>query len=126
MLLSELLEQAGISYVRIDGQVSYTDRSKHLEAFRQNPEIHVLLMSIETGAVGLNLTIANHIHIVEPQWNPSVEEQAIGRALRMGQTREVKITRYLIEKTVEQVFQPMSLAKPLSLTGKIEHCEFTA
>ncbi|XXG98291.1 myosin II light chain [Hypoxylon texense] len=59
-------------------------------------------MSIETGAVGLNLTVANQVHIVEPQWNPSVEEQAVARALRMGQTREVTIVRYVMEKTVER------------------------
>ncbi|OCL09465.1 DNA repair protein rad5 [Glonium stellatum] len=59
-------------------------------------------MSVETGAVGLTLTVANHVHIVEPQWNPSVEEQAIARALRMGQTRTVTVIKYVTEKTVEQ------------------------
>ncbi|KAF5522000.1 putative ATP-dependent helicase [Colletotrichum aenigma] len=59
-------------------------------------------MSIGTGAVGLNLTAANYVHIVEPQWNPSVEEQAIARALRMGQTREVTVLRYVVQRTVEQ------------------------
>ncbi|KAH9238259.1 hypothetical protein K456DRAFT_1826767 [Colletotrichum gloeosporioides 23] len=54
-------------------------------------------MSIETGAVGLNLTAANYVHIVEPQWNPSIEEQAIARALRMGQTREVTVLRYVVQ-----------------------------
>ena len=82
----------------------------------------VLLMTIGTGAVGqvktktlqrifgasntegrLNLTAANRIHIVEPQWNPSVEEQAVARAVRMGQTRTVTITRYVVEKSVEEV-----------------------
>lgn len=77
-------------------------------------------MSFQIGAVGygahpdtssiefclhsyrLNLTVANRVHIVEPQWNPSVEKQAIARALRMGQTQEVIIIRYAIEDTVEQ------------------------
>ncbi|RYC57351.1 hypothetical protein CHU98_g8859 [Xylaria longipes] len=77
-------------------------RSKALKAFKEDPEVLVLLMSIETGAVGLNLTVANRVHIVEPQWNPSVEDQAIARALRMGQTREVMIIRYIVENTVEQ------------------------
>lgn len=47
--------------------------------------------------------MANRVHIIEPQWNPSVEEQAIGRALRMGQTRSVTIIRYSMKDTVEQV-----------------------
>ncbi|KAI0161065.1 hypothetical protein GGR52DRAFT_586385 [Hypoxylon sp. FL1284] len=70
--------------------------------FREDPQVLVLLMSIETGAVGLNLTVATHVHIVEPQWNPSVEEQAVARAVRMGQKREVRIMRYVMKKTVEQ------------------------
>lgn len=50
----------------------------------------------------LNFTMASRIHIVEPQWNPSVEEQAIARAVRMGQKREVVIFRYVVQDTVEQ------------------------
>ncbi|KAM0562875.1 hypothetical protein ACHAPJ_001715 [Fusarium lateritium] len=93
---------AGISHVHIDGRTSYTERSNRLNTFRHDPKVTVLLMSIETGAVGLNLTAANVVHIVEPQWNPSVEDQAVARALRMGQTKEVKIFRYIMKNTVEE------------------------
>ena len=51
----------------------------------------------------LNLTVANYVHIIEPQWNPSVEEQAIARAVRMGQTRTVTIIRYIVRNSVEEV-----------------------
>lgn len=51
----------------------------------------------------LNLTSANRVFIVEPQWNPSVEYQAIARALRIGQKQPVIVTRYLVNQTVEQV-----------------------
>jgi SWI/SNF-related matrix-associated actin-dependent regulator of chromatin subfamily A3 len=51
----------------------------------------------------LNLTAANRIYIVEPQWNPSVESQAVARAIRLGQEAAVSVTRYFVEKTVEQV-----------------------
>ncbi|KAL2820973.1 P-loop containing nucleoside triphosphate hydrolase protein [Aspergillus cavernicola] len=83
-----------------------------------------LLMTYGTGAVGydawilkfeasdknlimavyhrLNLTAANRIHILEPKWNPSVEEQAIGRAVRLGQAREVAVVKYVTEHTVEE------------------------
>ncbi|KAG7403064.1 DNA repair protein RAD5B [Fusarium oxysporum f. sp. raphani] len=73
-----------------------------MKSFKEDPQVTVLLMSIGTGAVGLNLTAANYVHIVEPQWNPSVEEQAIARALRMGQTRSVTVFRYMMKDTVEQ------------------------
>lgn len=69
----------------------------------------------------LNLTAANRIHIVEPQWNPCVEEQAIGRALRLGQSREVTVLRYVMKSTVEQVcILPQPLAcSPLTFTQNI-------
>jgi SWI/SNF-related matrix-associated actin-dependent regulator of chromatin subfamily A3 len=111
----------GIVYSRIDGAVPAPRRSKIIDDFQHNPEMAVLLMTIGTGAVGygvdppskqmtlmdvisLNLTAANRVHLLEPQWNPSVEEQAIGRALRLGQTRAVTVVRYVMHNTVEQVF----------------------
>ncbi|KAI1355975.1 SNF2 family N-terminal domain-containing protein [Xylaria sp. FL0043] len=100
--LSELLRQENIPHCQIDGRVGLAQRSERLRAFKEDPDVTVLLMTIDTGAVGLTLTVANRVHIVEPQWNPSVEEQAIARALRMGQTREVTIIRYSIENTVEE------------------------
>ncbi|KAI4645401.1 uncharacterized protein J4E79_010940 [Alternaria viburni] len=59
-------------------------------------------MTTGTGAVGLNLATANRVFIVEPQWNPSVENQAVARALRLGQKQAVLVTRYVVEQTVEQ------------------------
>ncbi|KAF4844799.1 putative SWI/SNF-related matrix-associated actin-dependent regulator of chromatin subfamily A member 3-like 1 [Colletotrichum siamense] len=63
---------------------------------------HKYLRDPQVKDTGLNLTAANYVHIVEPQWNPSVEEQAVGRALRIGQTREVTVIRYIVQDTVEQ------------------------
>ncbi|KAG8671021.1 hypothetical protein FPOAC1_004258 [Fusarium poae] len=70
--------------------------------FRLDPYIKVLLISINTGAVGLTLTEANMVHIVEPQWNPTIEEQAIARVVRMGQTRPVSVYKYIMNESVEQ------------------------
>ncbi|KAK0744746.1 SNF2 family N-terminal domain-containing protein [Apiosordaria backusii] len=100
-LLERYMEAAGISYLRIDGRVDSTQRLRILEAFKTT-QVPVLLMTIQTGAVGLNLTAANYVHIVEPQWNPSVEEQAIARAIRMGQTRRVTVVRYMVKSSVEE------------------------
>jgi SWI/SNF-related matrix-associated actin-dependent regulator of chromatin subfamily A3 len=112
----------GIVYSRIDGTVGASERSRIIDDFQHNPETAVLLMTIGTGAVGygrfasvptefheanvprLNLTAANRVHLLEPQWNPFVEEQAIGRALRLGQTRAVTVVRYVMQNTVEQVY----------------------
>ncbi|KAF5498770.1 DNA repair protein RAD5A [Colletotrichum fructicola] len=101
-LLSNLLGNEAVTHVQVDGRTSYAERTNRLQSFREDNDMRALLMSIETGALGLNLTAANYVHIVEPQWNPSIEEQAIGRALRIGQTREVTVVRYIVQGTVEQ------------------------
>ncbi|KAL3456284.1 P-loop containing nucleoside triphosphate hydrolase protein [Aspergillus heterothallicus] len=101
-ILGLKLEALGINYVRIDGKVSSADRTRRLNEFQSLSNISVLLMTYGTGAVGLNLTAANRIHLLGPQWNPSVEEQAIGRAVRLGQAREVTVIRYIMRNTVEE------------------------
>jgi SNF2 family DNA or RNA helicase len=69
-------------------------------------------MTLGTGAVGLNsLSVANRIHLIEPQWNPSVEAQAIGRVVRLGQQRAVTVVRYTMNKTVEKNVQNKQFRK---------------
>ncbi|GAW14445.1 hypothetical protein ANO14919_038480 [Xylariales sp. No.14919] len=101
-ILQYLLAQRGINCLRMDGRTSFTDRHSILTQFRRDTTQNVLLLSIATGSVGLTLTVADRVHIVEPQWNPFVEEQAIGRAVRMGQDRPVKIYKYITKNSVEQ------------------------
>jgi superfamily II DNA or RNA helicase len=86
----------------IDGSLALNDRLKSLEDFRSPNGANILLMTLGTGAVGLNLAVATRIYLLEPQWNPSIESQAIGRALRLGQTEQVRITRYVMAGTVEE------------------------
>ncbi|KAK1515576.1 uncharacterized protein CCOS01_12774, partial [Colletotrichum costaricense] len=101
-LLSKMLGSMAVIYVQVDGRTSYAERSQRSQRFRERDDTCVSLMSIETGALGLNLTAANYVHIVEPQWNPSIEDQAVGRALRMSQMRQVTVVRYIVQGTVEQ------------------------
>ncbi|KAJ3544861.1 hypothetical protein NM208_g2822 [Fusarium decemcellulare] len=92
----------GIEFVQIDGRTPLMDRKDLLSNFCQSPTRRILLLSMNTGAVGLTLTAANVVHIVEPQWNPAIEEQAMARVVRMGQTRPVTIFKYIMAKSVEQ------------------------
>ncbi|KAI1125677.1 SNF2 family N-terminal domain-containing protein [Nemania abortiva] len=101
-ILEYLLASRGIPCLRIDGQTSFSERQLILARFRQDPGFNALLLSIRTSAEGLTLTVADRVHIVEPQWNPLVEEQAIGRAFRIGQERSVTIYKYIMKNTVEQ------------------------
>ncbi|CAG7561097.1 unnamed protein product [Fusarium equiseti] len=78
-ILATMLTLEGIRFVQVDGRNLLLGRTELISAFRQDALIKVLLISINTGAVGLTLTEANEVHIVEPQWNPTIEEQAIAR-----------------------------------------------
>ncbi|CAO2649604.1 Nn.00g069890.m01.CDS01 [Neocucurbitaria sp. VM-36] len=104
-LLQFYLTKANFSsdnFKRIDGECPTTKRERILHEFATSPHLRVLIMTTGTGAVGLNLATANRVFIVEPQWNPSVENQAIARALRLGQQQSVLVTRYVVEQTVEE------------------------
>ncbi|ETS04710.1 hypothetical protein M419DRAFT_73008 [Trichoderma reesei RUT C-30] len=100
-LLSRYLTEAQVPYVGIDGNCSLKERQKKLVEF-ESEDTPVLIMTTGTGGVGLNLTCANRIFIVEPQWNPGVESQAIARAIRLGQKNNVEVTRYMIQDTIEE------------------------
>ncbi|KAH0537607.1 hypothetical protein FGG08_005599 [Glutinoglossum americanum] len=103
--IASLFTIVGIPFGLVDGSMSLPERRIVLDRFQRDPEVPLLLMTLGTGAVGLNLTAASRIHIVEPQWNPSVESQAIGRALRLGQEKQVTVVRYIMINTVEQYIQ---------------------
>merc|ERR1739845_133005 len=71
----------------------------------------VIIMSLKAAAVGLNLVAANHVILLDPWWNPTLEEQAIDRAHRIGQTREVRVYRFVMSGTVEEKMVQMQKHK---------------
>ncbi|KAI8622935.1 hypothetical protein F5Y19DRAFT_483275 [Xylariaceae sp. FL1651] len=95
------LEHSGITWKRVDGDVEGPKRIKIFEDFAQR-RFHVLLISLSCGAVGLNLTSANRAYLMEPQWNPAIEEQALARIHRIGQTKEVTTVRFTVKDTIEK------------------------
>lgn len=96
------LNAAKIQFVRLDGKCSKEKKKKVLAKFLENPDTTVLMVSLMLGGVGLNLTQANHVLLVEPWWNPGVEAQAIERVHRIGQTRPVFITKFVCKDTIEE------------------------
>ncbi|CZT18128.1 uncharacterized protein RCC_03968 [Ramularia collo-cygni] len=100
-VVEQALKERGTSCIRFDGTVEQKKRSKDLERFHSEPTIRVALLTISCGAVGLDLTAASRAYLMEPQWNPSVEQQALARVHRMGQTRPVTTIRYIMRNTVE-------------------------
>jgi len=77
-------------------------RAKAIEAFQNDPPTTVFLLSVRSGAVGITLTAASIVYMMEPCLNPALEEQAIGRVHRMGQTRPVTVKRLWIEDSIEE------------------------
>ena len=111
-----------IPSVRIDGKVHPRIRSHVIQKLHDDPQIRVILITINCGACGyvhgiddrcqvafadrmrsLDLTAASTVHLLEPQWNPSLEDQALARVHRIGQTRPVTTIRYFMEDSFEEV-----------------------
>ncbi len=99
-LIGERLTQEGIRYVRLDG--STTDRARVVEEFQRADGPPVFLISLKAGGVGLTLTAADHVYIMDSWWNPAVEEQAIDRAHRIGQENPVLVHRLITRDTLEE------------------------
>ncbi|KAI0463298.1 hypothetical protein LJB42_003319 [Komagataella kurtzmanii] len=100
--LKPFLTKNGFKCVLYEGTMTRAMRDTTLKEFNENPETTVLLCSLKCGAIGLNLTIANRVVIYDPWWNPQVEDQAIDRAYRFGQTKDVDVYRLIIKDSVEE------------------------
>lgn len=101
-LLEPELKTLNTGIVRIDGKTAAKDRKAAVDRFQTDAETKVFLISLKAGGVGLNLTAADYVFLLDPWWNPAVEAQAIDRAHRIGQTRPVVAYRLLAENTVEE------------------------
>lgn len=86
----------------IHGRASRSEREKVLEKFNEPDKPSVLLMTLKTGGVGLNLTKASYVFHLDPWWNPAAEHQGTDRAHRMGQTKPVQVYRYYMRNSVEE------------------------
>jgi len=99
-ILRERLAEEKIAFEYLDGKTK--DREACVARFQSDPALPVFLISLKAGGVGLNLTAADYVFILDPWWNPAVEAQAIDRAHRIGQTRPVIAYRLLARNTVEE------------------------
>ncbi|WP_297475479.1 DEAD/DEAH box helicase [Ferrovum sp.] len=101
-LLRDALEANGITYQYLDGSTPAAERTKRIAAF-QAGKSDLFLISLKAGGFGLNLTAADYVVITDPWWNPAAEDQAMGRAHRMGQQRPVTVYRLVMQGTVEEL-----------------------
>jgi non-specific serine/threonine protein kinase len=101
-LIRQKLEHENIPHVYFDGSTSSTERERAIQEFQNNSECRVFLISLKAGGIGLNLTAADYVYIVDPWWNPAVEQQAIDRTHRIGQTKNIFAYRLICKDTLEE------------------------
>ncbi|PVH83872.1 hypothetical protein DL98DRAFT_558686, partial [Cadophora sp. DSE1049] len=104
-LIAGALTHHGFQFQRIDGQSSLKQRSTAIQQFKSNPACTVMIATVGSAGEGVELTAANHVHLIEPHWSPMAEAQAIDRVHRIGQTRDVMVTRYIVSDTIENYIQ---------------------
>ncbi len=100
-LIKEKLKAEGVEYEYFDGSTTVQERQRAIDNFQNNSNCRVFLISLKAGGVGLNLTAADYVYIVDPWWNPAVEQQAIDRTHRIGQTKNIFAYRMICKDTIE-------------------------
>jgi non-specific serine/threonine protein kinase len=101
-LIREKLKQHQIPFQYFDGSYTAIQREQAINEFQNNQACRVFLISLKAGGMGLNLTAADYVYIVDPWWNPAVEQQAIDRTHRIGQTKNIFAYRMICKDTVEE------------------------
>ncbi|KAL6713112.1 putative DNA helicase ino80 [Lecanora helva] len=110
-LMEEYLTYRNYKYVRLDGSTKLEDRRDTVGDFQTKPEIFVFLLSTRAGGLGINLTAADTVIFYDSDWNPTIDSQAMDRAHRLGQTRQVTVYRMITRGTIEERIRKRALQK---------------
>jgi len=110
-LLRVQLKSKSIKHLYLDGSTAAKDRQGLVDSFQNDAEIKVFLISLKAGGVGLNLTAADYVYIVDPWWNPAVEDQAIDRTHRIGQKNKIFAYKLICKDTIEDKIHQLQQKK---------------
>ncbi|KZZ89096.1 DNA excision repair protein [Ascosphaera apis ARSEF 7405] len=110
-MLRMLFQHTSYNVSYLDGEMTYSDRAKAVDEFNNDPGQFVFLISTRAGGVGLNITSANKVVVVDPNWNPSYDLQAQDRAYRIGQRRDVEVFRLVSSGTIEEIVYARQIYK---------------
>jgi len=110
-LFRSRLENDGIGYAYLTGSRNQGQRKEAIQKFQENPGCPLFLISLKAGGVGLNLTAADYVFILDPWWNPAAEMQAINRAHRIGQENRVFVYRFISSDSIEEKIQSLQERK---------------
>jgi len=108
-IIKPYFEERKIAYEYLDGKTK--DRQKRIDHFNNDPRLRLFLISLKTGGMGINLTAADTVILIDPWWNPMIENQAIDRTHRIGQTRKVQVFRLITKGTVEEKILNLQMNK---------------
>ncbi|KAF2004418.1 helicase SWR1 [Amniculicola lignicola CBS 123094] len=110
-LMEEYLTYRNYKYCRLDGSTKLEDRRDTVADFQSNPEIFIFLLSTRAGGLGINLTSADTVIFYDSDWNPTIDSQAMDRAHRLGQTKQVYVYRMITRGTIEERIRKRALQK---------------
>ncbi|KZV17715.1 hypothetical protein F511_01524 [Dorcoceras hygrometricum] len=118
-LVHYALIKSGVSCVKLDGSMTMGARDAAITKFTEDTDCRIFLMSLKAGGVALNLTVASHVFLMDPWWNPAVERQAQDRIHRIGQYKPIRIVRFVIENTIEERILKLQEKKELVFEGTV-------
>ena len=110
-LMEEYLTYRNYKYCRLDGSTKLEDRRDTVHDFQTRPEIFIFLLSTRAGGLGINLTAADTVIFYDSDWNPTIDSQAMDRAHRLGQTKQVTVYRLITRGTIEERIRKRALQK---------------
>ena len=110
-LMEEYLTYRNYKYLRLDGSTKLEDRRDTVHDFQTRPDIFVFLLSTRAGGLGINLTSADTVIFYDSDWNPTIDSQAMDRAHRLGQTKQVTVYRMITRGTIEERIRARALQK---------------
>lgn len=118
-LIEFSLHRAGIKCVQLNGKMNMAEKGRAIDTFINDPDCRIFLMSLKAGGVALNLTVASHVFLMDPWWNPAVESQAQDRIHRIGQFKPIRSMRFVIKDTVEERILQLQEKKQLVFDGTV-------
>ncbi|KAK1353590.1 DNA repair protein RAD16 [Heracleum sosnowskyi] len=118
-LIHYSLQKSGVQCVQLDGSMTMKARDAVITRFNEDPDCRLFLMSLKAGGVALNLTVASHVFLMDPWWNPAVERQAQDRIHRIGQFKPIRVVRFVIEGTIEERILTLQEKKELVFEGTV-------
>ncbi|KAG6404813.1 hypothetical protein SASPL_132389 [Salvia splendens] len=119
-LIHYALQESKVNCVNLDGSMSMEGKDTAIKKFTEDPNCRVILMALKAGGVALNLTVASHVFMMDPCWNPAIERQAQDRIHRIGQYKPIRIVKFIIENTIEEKVLKLQEQKELTVKGILD------